>query len=88
MPIILDRDTNFIPISRLILLFLQTWEECTQYFRVDEERGLSPGQVKDFLSSYFLKFLYFSFSHFHLSRVQVEEYKKKYGPNGEFTNNI
>merc|ERR1712223_1003881 len=33
----------------------KTWEECTQYFRVDEERGLSPGQV--------------------------EEYKKKYGPN-------
>merc|ERR1712004_10140 len=32
-----------------------TWEECTQYFRVDEESGLSPGQV--------------------------EEYKKKYGPN-------
>ena len=30
----------------------------------------------------------FSFSHFHLSRVQVEEYKKKYGPNGEFINNI
>ena len=27
-------------------------------------------------------------SHFHLSRVQVEEYKKKYGPNGEFINNI
>ena len=61
MPIILDRDTNFIPISRLILLFLQTWEECTQYFRVDEERGLSPGQVKDLLSSYFLKFTYFHF---------------------------
>merc|ERR1711962_87905 len=35
--------------------FQKTWEECTQYFRVDEERGLSPGQV--------------------------EEYKKKYGPN-------
>ena len=36
----------------------QTWEECTGYFRVDEERGLSP--------------------------AQVEEHKKKYGPNGEF----
>merc|ERR1711962_736814 len=35
--------------------FQKTWEECTQCFRVDEERGLSPGQV--------------------------EEYKKKYGPN-------
>merc|ERR1711962_1655082 len=26
--------------------FQKTWEECTQYFRVDEERGLSPGQVE------------------------------------------
>ena len=67
--------------------FLQTWEECTQYFRVDEERGLSPGQVKDLLVV-FSQFHLFSFSDFHLSRVQVEEYKKKYGPNGEFTNNI
>merc|ERR1712168_916209 len=35
--------------------YQKTWEECTGYFRVDEERGLSPGQV--------------------------EEHKKKYGPN-------
>ena len=40
----------------------QTWEECTAYFRVDEERGLSPSQV--------------------------EEHKKKYGPNGEFLQSI
>ena len=40
----------------------QTWEECTGYFRVDEERGLSPSQV--------------------------EEHKKKYGPNGEFSSII
>jgi len=38
--------------------YQKTWEECTGYFRVDVERGLSPGQV--------------------------EEHKKKYGPNGEF----
>merc|ERR1712142_783527 len=35
--------------------YQKTWEECTGYFRVDEEGGLSPSQV--------------------------EEYKKKYGPN-------
>ena len=35
----------------------QSWEECTRYFGVDEERGLSQSQV--------------------------EENKKKYGPNGE-----
>merc|ERR1712032_878146 len=35
--------------------YQKTWEECTGYFRVDVERGLSPGQV--------------------------EEHKKKYGPN-------
>jgi len=26
--------------------YQKTWEECTGYFRVDEERGLSPGQVE------------------------------------------
>ena len=45
-------------IQVLTLSPAQTWEECTGYFRVDEERGLSPSQV--------------------------EEHKKKYGPNGEF----
>ena len=42
--------------------YQKTWEECTGYFRVDVERGLSPGQV--------------------------EEHKKKYGPNGEFKQSI
>ena len=62
--LILDKlQTN----NQTYLSFLQTWEECTQYFRVDEERGLSPGQVKHLLSSYFLIFPYFSLSHIHLS---------------------
>ena len=52
---------SYIVIIQTYTSFLQTWEECTQYFRVDEERGLSPGQVKHLLSSYFLKFTYFHF---------------------------
>ena len=25
---------------------MKTWEECTRYFNVDDERGLSPSQVE------------------------------------------
>ena len=49
---------QYLDASSQIVTSAQTWEECTAYFRVDEERGLSPSQV--------------------------EEHKKKYGPNGEF----
>jgi len=31
---------------------MKTWEECTAHFQVDEERGLSPSQVKDYQKKY------------------------------------
>merc|ERR1711971_1246949 len=32
--------------------YQKTWEECTGYFRVDVERGLSPGQVEEHKKKY------------------------------------
>jgi len=32
--------------------YQKTWEECTSYFQVDEERGLSPSQVETYRKKY------------------------------------
>jgi len=32
--------------------YMKTWEECTSYFQVNEERGLSPSQVESNLKKY------------------------------------
>ena len=50
--------------------------------------GFEPRTGKGLSLVVFSQIHLFSFSHFHLYHVQVEEYKKKYGPNGEFINNI